>query len=120
MKFLISFSLIIFCFTSRAETEIPYHWGSDPFQSSPGFIEKEDGSDELVLPVLDAIIFDKTEPVAIVNGYSVFEGTYIDNYLVKAIGENFIVLKKGIKTIDISLPKAEKEESFSEVVEERE
>ncbi len=82
-------------------------WGTDPFLKTPGFAHEKQ---EETLPVLDGVVYSRTEPMAIINGESVLVGDRIDGRTVQSIGRNYVVLKKGDSLRELVLPPVDPEE----------
>ena len=82
-------------------TKAKLPWGVDPFLKEPGFAKVQSVDEKFVL---NGILYDKDEPMAIVNGKSVSPGDLVGDRHVEEIGENFVILKKQGSEIELNLP----------------
>ncbi len=76
-------------------------WGVDPFLKEPGFATIPEVKDKFKL---GGIMYDKSQPMAVVNGKSVHVGDFVEDRMIERIGENYVILKKQSSEIEISLP----------------
>jgi hypothetical protein len=76
-------------------------WGDDPFEKQPGYalVKAEENPFKL-----DGILYNKKEPIALINGKSLKVGERVKDRTVVSIGENFVVLKKKDSEIELVLP----------------
>jgi hypothetical protein len=76
-------------------------WNSDPFEKRPGFMEVTESEEKLTLT---AIAWSDIDPMAIINGHAAYPGDIVKGYRVTRIGTNYVILKKGKDTIELTLP----------------
>jgi hypothetical protein len=76
-------------------------WGRDPFLKPPGFLRKETAHSELKL---GAVIYDKDNPAAIINGQIVKRGTVLKSgATVTEIGNTYVLVQNGSSLIELSV-----------------
>jgi len=99
--------------TPKLEETKDFNWGSDPFLKYPGLFEDPNPTQEII--TLEAVLYNKKDPVAIVNGKAVSENSVISNYRVQKIGSNYVILQKGNTLKQLVLPQVEGPESTEPV-----
>ena len=88
------------------EKKLKYKWAHDPFLKTPGFTKRVEIDYNFQL---EGILFDKKDPMAIIDNRAVYIGTTLEGeYVVRAIGPNFVVIGNGDKTKELQLPHVEK------------
>lgn len=88
-------------FNNKVELE----WGDDAFLKAGGIKEKpeDSASEEEILPVLTAVIYDPIRPIAILDGVALKIGDKIRKRKVLEIGTNFVFLEKGASVLEVRL-----------------
>lgn len=84
------------------DPQIP--WAADPFRRVAGFVEVKPIEEKFVL---GGIVYDRNEPMAIVNGESVLVGDELDGRVVDSIGRNYVIMRKGDSLKEVVLPPEE-------------
>ncbi|MCM2282516.1 MAG: hypothetical protein NDI61_11800 [Bdellovibrionaceae bacterium] len=75
-------------------------WGRDPFLKVPGFAGKEEAP-SIELRV-SAIIYDKDNPAAMINGQIVRRGEVLaDGSKISEIGTTYVVVEKGSSLVEV-------------------
>lgn len=89
------------CDTSFLSKDPGLNWAADPFLKKPGFAVKETELDDLKL---EAVIWDRESPRAVVNGMGVSRGDRVHGKKVIKIGENYVVLEQEDSLMELTLP----------------
>ena len=86
-------------------------WGVDPFLKEPGFAQIPSTKENFKL---GGIMYEKTSPMAVVNGKTVHEGDVVEDRLIEEIGENYVILKKHNSEIELNFPPLREPASLGE------
>ncbi len=107
---------------SHLESPAQFFWGIDPFFKHPGFSQIDaEAASPLERIELQAIIYDKEAPMAIVNGLSVSQGDMIEDFVIERIGVNYLVVRgEGmVAEVKFAAPKSNKtttEKEFEKMI----
>ncbi|MBF0360357.1 MAG: hypothetical protein HQK49_05060 [Oligoflexia bacterium] len=94
---------ILYDFNSTFLNEnIEYKWGSDPFLKNAGYYHNKNKKPPAL--ILNAIIFDEINPLAIINGKLVRKNESFKGRRIREIGENYILLEQDNSIIELQLP----------------
>ena len=85
----------------QAPEKITYEWRHDPFLKTPGYGKRRDTGKALELSAI--LISEDGQPVALINGKTVFENSLIDGHAVREIGPNYVVLETGKSLMELQL-----------------
>ena len=87
-------------YTYPLNEKVKLTWGDDAFYQNAGFIETPIEVEEVVL---SAIIYDRKNPMAIVNGEAIKLNAMIGKRKVIKIGRKYILLQRGTSIIEVQM-----------------
>jgi hypothetical protein len=93
------------------------NWGFNPFLRKPGYAVIDPTTD-LITPdkfKLDAIIYEKDDPLAIVNDHTVGVGDHIDGMEIEEIAPNYVTLRGQGLYFELAMPPARETASTAEI-----
>jgi hypothetical protein len=90
---------------NHLKTAPSLNWGTNPFSRKPGYVTIDPAIDEISVEHfhLGGIIYDKMDPVAIINGQTVGIGDPIDGLEVEAIAPNYVIIRGEGNHFELSL-----------------
>jgi hypothetical protein len=89
---------------SYLSSDVTVPWSGNPFRKVAGYAKIQAKEEEFVL---GGIVYNSSDPIAIVNDEEVGVGDMIGDRVVDTIGKNYVVLRKGDSLKELVLPPAE-------------
>ncbi|MBF0299931.1 MAG: hypothetical protein HQK51_14495 [Oligoflexia bacterium] len=87
---------------SQMQKDIEYNWGNDPFIKNVGYFHNLYPINKKY--ILSGIVQTGDNLAAIINKVILHKNQYIDDYLIKEIGKNYVLIEKDNSIIELQLP----------------